>query len=104
MQIVPFNITATQGHYSFFGILQGANAATGQIFAIVMLLVLYFIFFYVFRERIADMRNAALAVCTIMLFLTLFLFWMQFVNQVVLTFSIVFFAGSLIMAIWRGDN
>jgi len=104
MAFDAFNVTATANQDTFLGILQGANNATNQIFMSVFILVLYFILFVVFKERMPDVKNSLLVVTTIMLFLVTFLFWIEFIPQIVLTLSIILFGGSLMAAIWRGDN
>jgi hypothetical protein len=104
MAIGTFNSSMTAGKYTFLDILSGANNATDGLFMTVLILCLYFLVFVVFKERIPDVRNAALSTGTIMLFLCLFLFWSGFINQYIITISIVIFVLTLIMAIWRGDQ
>jgi hypothetical protein len=104
MPIDVFNASMTAGQYTFLGILQGANNATNQLFSSILVLSLYFLLFVVFKTRLTDMRSATLAMATVMLFLCLFMFWIDFINQYVITTAIVVFVGSLIMAIWRGDQ
>jgi cytochrome c biogenesis factor len=94
----------TANQYTFLGILQGANNATGQLFSAVLVLMLYFLLYSVIKQRIADIRNSALIVCTIMLVLNLFLFWLSFISQATITISIVAFTASIIFALWRGDS